>query len=119
MLADLNKIRADFPILQETVHGKPLIYLDNAATSQKPQAVIDALSNYYQHSNANIHRGAHYLAAKATGEYEATRETIRQFLNAKSEREIIFTRGVTESINLVANAWGRQNLQAGNRQRIF
>ncbi len=114
MLLNLSQIRADFPILQEVVHGKPLIYLDNAATSQKPQTVIDSLSNYYQHSNANIHRGAHFLAAKATGEYEATRETIRVFLNARSEREIIFTRGVTESINLVASAWGRQNLTTGD-----
>lgn len=111
MLSNIAQIRADFPILQETVHGKPLVYFDNAATSQKPQVVIDALLNYYQHSNANIHRGAHYLAAKATEEYEATRETIRAFLNAQSEREIIFTRGVTEAINLVASTWGRQNLE--------
>ncbi|TAE11503.1 MAG: cysteine desulfurase [Bacteroidetes bacterium] len=111
---DIAKIRADFPILADTVNGKPLIYLDNAATSQKPQVVIDALRHYYEHSNANIHRGAHYLAAKATGEYEATREIIRAFLNARKECEIIFTRGVTEGINLVANAWGRKNLQAGD-----
>lgn len=110
----IEKIRADFPILQEKANGKPLIYFDNAATSQKPYAVINALTHYYQHSNANIHRGAHYLAAKATGEYEETREAIRAFLNAKSEREIIFTRGVTEAINLVANTWGRQELKEGD-----
>ena len=114
MSFNLSQIRADFPILQEVVNGKPLVYFDNAATSQKPQSVIDALSNYYLHSNANIHRGAHYLAAKATGEYESTREAIRQFLNASSTEEIIFTRGVTEAINLVAATWGRQNLQEGD-----
>ncbi len=111
MLAHIDQIRADFPILQSRVHGKPLIYFDNAATSQKPKTVIDALTTYYQQSNANIHRGAHYLAAKATGEYEATRETVRAFLNARTEREVIFTRGVTEAVNLVAQTWGRQVLK--------
>jgi cysteine desulfurase/selenocysteine lyase len=112
--SEIAEIRTDFPILQEKVNGKTLVYLDNAATSQKPKAVIEALSGYYEHSNANIHRGAHYLAAKATGEYEATREAIRAFIQAQSTEEIIFTRGVTEGVNLVASTWGRQNIQAGD-----
>lgn len=111
---DVYKIRKDFPILHQEVNGKPLIYLDNAATSQKPQAVVDALDIYYGKNNANIHRGAHYLAAKSTGDYEDTREAIRQFLNAQHIEEIIFTRGVTEGINLIASSWGRANLQAGD-----
>ena len=111
---DINKIRADFPILDQEVNGKPLIYLDNAATSQKPKAVIEALDTYYLKNNANIHRGAHYLAAKSTGDYEDTREAIRAFLNAEFVEEIIFTRGVTEGVNLVASSWGRQNLREGD-----
>ena len=111
---DINKIRADFPILNQEVNGKPLIYLDNAATSQKPKAVIEALDTYYLKNNANIHRGAHYLAAKSTGDYEDTRESIRAFLNAELVEEIIFTRGVTEGVNLIASTWGRQNLQEGD-----
>jgi cysteine desulfurase / selenocysteine lyase len=111
---DVAKIRQDFPILTELVNGKPLIYFDNAATSQKPKIVMEALENYYGHQNANIHRGAHYMAAKSTADYENSREAIRQFLNARFGEEIIFTRGVTEGINLVANAWGRMNLQAGD-----
>ncbi len=104
--------RQDFPILHQKIHqNKSLIYFDNAATSQKPTIVIDALSRYYQTQNANIHRGAHYLAAKSTGDYEETREVIRQFLNAKWVEEIIFVRGVTEAVNLVASTWGRQNIQ--------
>ena len=108
---NISQIRQDFPILQEEVYGKPLIYFDNAATSQKPNVVIDALSGYYQHTNANIHRGAHFLANKATGEYEATRETIRKMLNATSTEEIIFTKGTTEGINLVASTFGRKFIQ--------
>ncbi|MCU0444566.1 MAG: cysteine desulfurase [Microscillaceae bacterium] len=111
---DVDKIRQDFPILTEIVHNKPLIYLDNAATSQKPQVVLTALDSYYRHQNANIHRGAHYMAAKSTTDYENSREAIRQFLHARFAEEIIFTRGVTESVNLVANAWGRVNLQSGD-----
>lgn len=111
---DVNKIREDFPILHQEVNGKPLIYLDNAATSQKPKTVIEALNTYYHLNNANIHRGAHYLAAKSTGDYENTREAIREFLNAEFTEEIIFTRGVTEAINLVASSWGRKYLQEGD-----
>jgi cysteine desulfurase/selenocysteine lyase len=108
---DPHAIRRDFPILQERVHGKPLVWLDNAATTQKPQSVIDRLSHYYAHENSNIHRAAHELAARATDAYEAAREKVRRFLNASSVREIIFVRGATEGINLVAQSWGRQNVQ--------
>ncbi len=108
---DVQAIRRDFPILQERVHGKPLIWLDNAATTQKPQSVIDRLSYFYSHENSNIHRAAHDLAARATDAYEAAREKVRRFLNASSVREIIFVRGATEGINLVAQSWGRQNIQ--------
>jgi cysteine desulfurase / selenocysteine lyase len=108
---DVQAIRRDFPILQERVHGKPLIWLDNAATTQKPQSVIDRLSHFYAHENSNIHRAAHELAARATDAYEAAREKVRRFLNASSVREIIFVRGATEAVNLVAQSWGRQNIQ--------
>ena len=108
---DVQAIRRDFPILQERVHGKPLIWLDNAATTQKPQSVIDRLSRFYSHENSNIHRAAHELAARATDAYEAAREKVRRFLNASSVREIIFVRGATEGVNLVAQSWGRQNIQ--------
>jgi len=108
---DVQAIRRDFPILQERVHGKPLIWLDNAATTQKPHSVIDRLSHFYSHENSNIHRAAHELAARATDAYEAAREKVRRFLNASSVREIIFVRGATEGINLVAQSWGRQNIQ--------
>jgi cysteine desulfurase/selenocysteine lyase len=108
---DVQAIRRDFPILQERVHGKPLIWLDNAATTQKPQSVIDRLSHFYSHENSNIHRAAHELAARATDAYEAAREKVRRFLNAGSVREIIFVRGATEGVNLVAQSWGRQNIQ--------
>ena len=111
---NISQIRQDFPILQQEVYGKPLVYFDNAATSQKPNVVINALSDYYQHTNANIHRGAHFLANKATGEYEATRETIRQMLNATSTEEIIFTKGTTEGINLIASTFGRKFIQKGD-----
>jgi len=108
---DARLIRRDFPILQERVHGRQLIWLDNAATTQKPNAVIDRLSYFYQHENSNIHRAAHTLAARATDAYESAREKTRRFLNASLTREIIFVRGTTEGINLVAQAWGRRNVQ--------
>ncbi len=111
---DVYAIRQQFPVLEREVKGKPLIYFDNAATSQKPQMVIDALVNYYTGYNANIHRGIHTLAEEATAAYEASRDAARQFINASSREEIIFTRGTTEGINLVAYTWGRQNLKAGD-----
>ena len=107
---DPRLVRRDFPILQEQVHGRPLVWLDNAATTQKPNAVIDRLSAFYRHENSNIHRAAHTLAARATDAYESAREKSRRFLNASSTREIIFVRGTTEGINLVAQAWGRRNV---------
>jgi cysteine desulfurase/selenocysteine lyase len=111
---DVEKIRRDFPILNERIHGKPLVYLDNGATSQKPQVVIDALNRYYKSENSNIHRGVHYLSERATTSYEGAREKIRQFLNAESDQEIVFVRGTTEAINLVAQSYGRTFLKAGN-----
>jgi cysteine desulfurase/selenocysteine lyase len=111
---DVEQIRRQFPILEREVKGKPLVYFDNAATTQKPQAVIDALTDYYQNYNANIHRGIHSLAEEATAAYEATRDTVQQFINAQQREEIIFTRGVTESINLVAYTWARTNLKSGD-----
>ena len=111
---DMGARRADFPILSERVHGKPLVYLDNAATTQKPRSVIDCVRRYYEETNSNIHRGVHTLSEKATAQYEAARETVRRFINAGSTREIIFTRGTTESINLVAQSFGRTNLEAGD-----
>jgi len=111
---DIEKIRAQFPVLNQQVNGKPLIYLDNAATNQKPGRVIEALSQYYEHDNANIHRGIHTLAERATKAYEATRLSMQQFINAKHPEEIIFTRGVTESINLVAASYGRSFLKEGD-----
>jgi len=111
---DVEAIRADFPILARTVRGKPLVYLDNAATTQKPQAVIDAIENYYTSLNSNVHRGVHYLSEQATLAYEGARKRVRTFLNAASDREIIFVRGTTEGINLVAASYGRKNLRAGD-----
>ncbi len=108
---DVHAIRRDFPILQESFNGKRLVWLDNAATTQKPQSVIDRLSRYYAHENSNVHRGAHQLAARATDAYEAARETVRRFLGASSAKEIIFVRGTTEGINLIAQSWGRRNVQ--------
>ncbi len=107
---DVTRIREDFPILKEMVHGKPLVYLDNAATTQKPQAVIDALVNYYTTENSNVHRGVHTLSQLATDAYEGSRETVRQFINAEHDKEIIFVRGTTEGINLVAQTYGRTNI---------
>lgn len=111
---DIQKVRADFPILSSQVHGKPLVYLDNAATTQKPQAVIDAISHYYTYENANIHRGVHHLSQTATDSYEAARQTIQRFLNAAEQREIIFVRGATEGINLITQTYGRANVGAGD-----
>jgi cysteine desulfurase / selenocysteine lyase len=113
-MLDIQKIRQDFPILSQKVHGKDLVYFDNAATTQKPQVVIDAISHYYETENANIHRGIHSLAEKATHDYEETRKAIQRFLNATHEEEIIFTRGVTEAINLVANTYGKAFVKAGD-----
>jgi cysteine desulfurase/selenocysteine lyase len=111
---DANLIRRDFPILEERVHGRPLIWLDNAATTQKPNAVIDRISDFYRHENSNVHRAAHELAARSTDAYEGAREKSRRFLNASSTREIIFVRGATEGINLIAQAWGRRNVREGD-----
>ncbi|NCR77766.1 MAG: cysteine desulfurase [Microcystis aeruginosa K13-06] len=111
---DVHTVRRDFPILQERVNGKPLIWFDNAATTQKPQAVIDRLVHFYSHENSNVHRAAHELAARSTDAYEAARDKVRRFLNASSANEIIFVRGTTEGINLVAKSWGQQTLQAGD-----
>jgi len=111
---DIDSIRKQFPILHRQVKGKPLVYLDNAATSQKPQVVIDALTDYYSGYNANIHRGIHTLAEEATAAFEDTRETVKNFIGASLTEEIIFTRGTTEGINLVASSWGRANLQPGD-----
>jgi len=107
-------LRKDFPILDQQVHGKPLIYFDNAATSQKPRAVIDALVHYYEYDNANVHRGIHELSNRATAGYEAARARAAKFINARSAEEIIFTRGTTEGINLVASSWGAKNLKAND-----
>jgi cysteine desulfurase/selenocysteine lyase len=107
---EVGEIRRDFPILQERVNGRPLIWFDNAATTQKPQSVIERLDYFYSHENSNIHRAAHELAARATDAYEAAREKVRRFLNASATREIVFVRGATEGINLVAQSWGRQNI---------
>ena len=111
---DVNAVRADFPILRETVNGKPLIWFDNAATTQKPQAVIDRLAYFYAHENSNIHRAAHELAARATDAYEEARDTARRFINASRSEQIIFVRGTTEAINLVAYAWGGKHLGPGD-----
>jgi cysteine desulfurase/selenocysteine lyase len=109
-----QKLRADFPILDQKVHGKPLIYLDNAATSQKPRAVIDALRHYYERDNANVHRGIHELSNRSTMAFEAARTRAAKFINANNADEIVFTRGTTEAINLVASSWGAKNLKSGD-----
>jgi len=111
---DVNLVRRDFPILREYVNGRPLVWLDNAATTQKPQSVIDRISHFYQHENSNVHRAAHELAARSTDAYESARGKVRQFLNAASPNEIVFVRGSTEAINLVAKSWGQQFLQPGD-----
>lgn len=111
---DVTSIRKDFPILEERVNGRQLVWLDNAATTQKPRAVIDRLRHFYEHENSNIHRAAHELAARATDAYEAARDKVRRFLNAASTNEIVFVRGATEAINLVEQSWGRQNIVEGD-----
>src|SRR5437773_9513561 len=111
---DVYRIRQQFPILNREVKGKSLVYFDNAATTQKPQAVIDALINYYTQYNANVHRGIHTLAEEATLAMEKSRDAVQEFINAESREQIIFTRGTTEGINLVAYTWGRQNIKPGD-----
>ena len=111
---DINQIRADFPILGRTVYGKPLVYLDNGATTQKPRCVVEAITNEYYNTNANVHRGVHFLSQQATELHEASRETVRRFVNARSTNEIVFTRGTTESINLLAATFCQSQMQAGD-----
>jgi cysteine desulfurase/selenocysteine lyase len=113
MLSPLQ-FRPDFPILNQQVNGHPLVYLDNGASTQKPRVVIDTLTHYYEHDHSNVHRGLHELSNRATEAYEKARATLARYFNARSENEIIFTRGTTEGINLVANSWGRQNLKPGD-----
>lgn len=115
---EVERIRKDFPILQQRVNGKPLVYFDNAATSQKPQAVLDAIQRYYTSTNSNVHRGVHTLSERATADYEATRERVRSFLNAERTEEIIFVRGTTEGINLVANSFGKRFINRGDEVLI-
>lgn len=115
---DIAKVRRDFPILDQAVHGKKLVYLDNGATSQKPRAVIEAVARYYQHDNANIHRGVHALSLRATDAHDEARESVRRFLHAAQTREIIFVRGATEAVNLVAETYGRANVGAGDEVLI-
>ncbi|MEI6696186.1 MAG: cysteine desulfurase [Bacteroidota bacterium] len=117
-MLNIDKIREDFPILQQQVYGKPLVYFDNAATTQKPQCVIDAVVKYYTESNSNIHRGVHFLSQKATLSFENTREVIRKFINAQHAYEIIFTRGTTESINLIAHSFGNKFIGKGDEIMI-
>jgi cysteine desulfurase/selenocysteine lyase len=112
---DWSAIRRDFPILDQTVHGHPLIYFDNAATTQKPRPVLEALRRYYEHDNANVHRGIHELSNRATAAFEAARARVAKFINARTPDEIIFTRGTTESLNLVAQSWGRKFLKPGDK----
>ena len=111
---DINQIRNDFPILSRTVYGKPLVYFDNGATTQKPRQVVEAISNEYYNTNANVHRGVHFLSQQATELHEASRETVRKFINARSTNEIVFTRGTTESINLLAYSYGEAFMQEGD-----
>ena len=111
---NINAIRADFPVLHQNIHGEPLVYLDSAASSQKPNQVIDAVSEFYRHDYANIHRGVHQLSQRATDLYEGARDKVRQFVNATTDREIVFTRGATEAINLVAQSFVRPNIEPGD-----
>lgn len=113
-LFDIERVRADFPTLQQQVHGRPLVYLDNAATAQKPRPVIEAIDHYYQWDNANIHRAVHQLSERATQAYEAARDKVQRFINAAQREEVVFVRGTTEAINLVAQSFGRNRLQAGD-----
>src|SRR5437667_827804 len=114
MKIDWSVLRGDFPILDQTVHGQPLIYFDNAATTQKPRPVLDTLRHYYERDNANVHRGIHELSNRATAAFEGARQRAAQFINARSAEEIVFTRGTTEGINLVAQTWGAANLKPGD-----
>jgi cysteine desulfurase/selenocysteine lyase len=111
---DWNAVREDFPILDQQVHGQPLIYFDNAATTQKPRQVVEALRHYYEHDNANVHRGLHELSSRATEAYESARARVSQFIGAASPDEVVFTRGTTEGINLVAQSWGGKFLREGD-----
>jgi cysteine desulfurase/selenocysteine lyase len=111
---DVSRIRSDFPILETKINGRPLVWLDNGATTQKPRAVIERLQQFYEHENSNIHRAAHTLAARATDAYENARELVARFINAKSSREVVFVRGGTEAINLVAQSWGREHIKSGD-----
>src|SRR5690349_578857 len=111
---DVERIREDFPVLKQKIDGKPLVYLDNAATSQKPQSVIDAIVKFYTVDCANIHRGVHELSQRSTAAYEETRAKTRRFLNARHKNELIFVRGTTEGINLVTFSWGRTNVREGD-----
>ncbi|RJS16521.1 cysteine desulfurase CsdA [Corallococcus sp. H22C18031201] len=115
---DVRRVRADFPILHQEVRGRPLVYLDSAATGQKPQAVIDALTRFYTHDNANVHRGVHILSERATQAYEDARESVRRFINARDAKEIVFVRGTTEAINLVASTYGRKHVGPGDEVLI-
>ncbi|HCD54666.1 MAG TPA: cysteine desulfurase CsdA, partial [Halieaceae bacterium] len=112
---DPAALRQDFAILQQSVNGAPLVYLDNAATTQKPEVVIEAIANYYRRDNANVHRGAHTLSDRATVAFEAARETVARFINSPRSNQVIWTRGATEAINLVAYSWGHTHLRAGDR----
>ncbi|MEL6617086.1 MAG: aminotransferase class V-fold PLP-dependent enzyme, partial [Bacteroidota bacterium] len=116
---DVERIRADFPILSREVHGKPLVYLDNAATTQKPRAVLDRLARYYSDENANVHRGVHFLSAEGTEHYEEARRSVQRFIGAASEREVVFTRGTTESINLVAHGFARGGFLASGDEILI
>ena len=111
---DVSAARKDFPALHQEVHGKPLVYLDNAATTQKPTAVIDAIDRFYRLDCSNVHRGVHELSERATKAFEEARTSVKRFINARTEREIVFVRGTTEAINLVANSYGRSHLKAGD-----
>ena len=113
-MLDVDRIREDFPILKRLVHGRPLVYLDNAATSQKPKAVIEALVDFYSQTNANIHRGIHVLSEEATALYEGARETVARFIGASKSRSVVFTRNTTEAINLARFAWGNSHIKAGD-----
>jgi cysteine desulfurase/selenocysteine lyase len=115
---DAARVRADFPILAQSIHGKPLVYLDNGASAQKPKQVLDTIERAYAQEYANVHRGLHYLSNLSTENFEKARETVRRFINARSTREIVFVRGTTEAINLVAQSWGRENLRAGDEVLI-
>ena len=111
---DVSKIRGVFPILNKKINGNKLVYLDNGATSQKPQSVIDSICNYYENQNSNVHRGVHFLSDLATNRFEETRDLVKNFINAKHREEIIFTKGATESINLVATTYGEEFINEGD-----